>query len=187
MGYIKDRAQKVYGTEPKTMDELADCVIKLINSYKDSWGNMNPRVVGFEWDLQYSSKVSNSHSAPEDGTTNWRGEKGIPTGYPGFVGRVWVRFAENNEIIGYGSDPFAITLTHTGSGGVGHGGMWTWDYKIFLSDWPEIENLINQQRCWNLIAGEDFKFSHKFLWGPITGEYSEQYDNWFKGPAGFLR
>ena len=211
MGYIKDRAQKVYGTEPITMDELAHCVITLINSYKKStWrpGTKGtriviPKVVGFSWNLTFDEHVSNSHSAPEGCSTNWCATDDGPTNYPGLFGRVWIRFSKEDQLIGFGSDPFAITLTHTGTGGSGtYNGPWTtvykewwtrncradfkkrdpeprcysFDYKIFLSDWPNIEKLVLQKRDWCLLSGDDFKFSHEFLWeDPATKDEDKAY------------
>jgi hypothetical protein len=92
----KQHVLDVFGREPETLDELAYCTIKVIESVKaDRWGHSKTtetcNVVGFSWDIR-DSMVSNSHSAPLDGVSNWGGKDGLPTVYPGWTGRVWIRY-----------------------------------------------------------------------------------------------
>jgi hypothetical protein len=123
-------------------------------------------------------------------------KEGIPTGYPGWSGRVWVRYA-TEEGYTFGGDPFTQSLTHTGTGGGGsYWGPWetvchhryvrhghrtspdiypevncfSWDYKIFDADWPELTaNIINEFEKARVIAILQEKpipdmRRHKFLW-----------------------
>ena len=127
---IKEKIIQVYGHEPETLDQLAQCVIKNIESkingarYDPKFKGNKYRVLGFAWDISHRPLVSNSHSAPEGRLENWCGRlPNEPDGYPGWEGRVWIRLAE--ECKGAGSAPFDGTLTHPGSGGSGdYGGPW---------------------------------------------------------------
>jgi hypothetical protein len=106
-----------------------------------------PKLVEFtEFRLQYSDSVSNSHSCPVDGVTNWGGRvEGAPRGYPGWSGRAdWI--SEWPHKLG-GHYPSGQLLKgsriHTGTGGGGgsimrkntecqsHG----YHIELFLTDW----------------------------------------------------
>jgi hypothetical protein len=130
MGLIKEKIIQTYGREPETLDELAQCVIKIIESkvngahYDPNYKGTRYRVLGLAWDISHSSLVSNSHSAPEGRLENWCGRiPDEPRGYPGWEGRVWIRLEEESK--GAGSHMFHETLTHPGSGGSGdYSGPW---------------------------------------------------------------
>jgi hypothetical protein len=181
---LKDRILAHYG-EPTDLDDLARCCIAMCGTFnnvvqpRDRRRKRLPpeylKVVGFAWDIRFTEKVSNSHSRPIDGMDNWCGrnsDKGAPDGYPGFTGRVWMRWATKcNSFI---SDPMRATLTHTGTGGGGsYSGPWdticstrwaryahrhdepgdypqihcaSFDYRIYASDWPLIQAEIDRQR-----------------------------------------
>jgi len=180
---IKANILKVYGRDPATLDELAECVVAVVNS------QVSEPVVGFAWDLVYSDLVSNSHSSPEGLVENWLGKPHLPRGYPGFTGRVWIRYGEEPE--SFGSDPFRLTLTHPGTGGAGsYGGPWSgvnairfhryghkqvadaypeihcysWDYRLYLEDWPGIADWVERQEIWSRLTGQAWQTSHKFGW-----------------------
>lgn len=113
-------------------------------------------LLGLALDIRYSLKISNSHSSPRDGVTNWGGrDKNRPTGYPGWHGRVWLlyRNEQSTRIAPFFSrEPHASGL-HTGTGGYGlyDGTEWnrdfgypcSYDCKIFDSDHPEIDKTFN--------------------------------------------
>lgn len=199
MGKIKDNLLKVYGREPRDLDDLAHCVIAVINSQinRDSWSRKKkvtedrPHcVVGFAWDIKWSPSVSNSHSSPEGYPQNWgRDKKGVPEGYPGYHGRVWIRYAD--EPRSWGSEPFEATLTHTGTGGAGsYSGSfaavasaryhryghqrikgaypevncYSWDYRIFDYDFPGIVEAREKHEVWDRLADQNTVNSHKFEW-----------------------
>lgn len=180
---IKANILKVYGRDPATLDELAECVVAVINS------QLADPVVGFAWDLVYSDRVSNSHSSPEGLPENFGGRSDLPRGYPGFTGRVWIRYSGKPK--SWGSDPFRLTLTHPGTGGAGsYSGPWaaicaarfhryghrqvadaypeihcySWDYRLYLEDWPGIANWVEKQQMMSLLSGRPWQTSHKFGW-----------------------
>jgi len=187
----------VYGKEPETLDELAQCVIAVIEAEKntDNWPRKNSRtknfkVDGFAWDIHWIDRVPNTHSSPINGIQNWEKEPNKPFGYPGWTGRVWIRYKE--EPVGFGSDAFARTLTYTGTGGAGgYQGPWeeigaarfkrfersltkahysripsySWDYRIYQSDWPIIDEKIRQDLMFHKLADTQMPaIRHKFLW-----------------------
>lgn len=181
----KQQIIKPYGREPATMDELGHCVIASVNSHLIK-GNS---VIGLAWELTYNDKVSNSHDAPLTKETNWQGGADLPSGYPGFYGRVWVRYYTRPEW--FGSTPFEDTCTHTGTGGSGgYNGPWvnlvrsiwkakkrdhdnyknrcniySWDYKLFLEDWPLLEHWVGATQTWAILqSGTATPVNHNFLW-----------------------
>lgn len=97
-------------------------------------------------DLTYSDCLSNSHSCPHNGVTNWGGrdtfEDGSlrPRGYPGFAGRI--EFKVSKEPLSFSSDMFRGTRIHTGSGGGGGNGQFGYSVSFFLDDWPGIAEKI---------------------------------------------
>lgn len=161
--HAKQRLLKLWGREPHSLDDLGHCTIAVINRFLRSQIPRRPRrVVGFSWNVSHTDAVSNSHECPIDGVTNWDVDLNYPCGYPGWSGRVWVRY--DREIGCFGSDPFRPTLTYTGTGGAGgYGGPWSqlnsvryehyrrtgdrsladlpiysWDYRFFDADWPDL-------------------------------------------------
>ena len=193
----KQEILDIVGKEPETLDELAKCVIAVIESQDntDRWKKKTTtpnkfKVVGFKWDITYGD-ISNSHSSPLSGVQNWgcRDDSG-PTSYPGWHGRCWIRYRDYPH--SFGSTPFEKTLTHTGSGGGGgYDGPWeevssmrycryghkeaknpypkiecySWYYRIYEDDWPELKKRIREDRMWSEIAGtKDPKMHHEFEW-----------------------
>lgn len=161
---------KIFGKEPETLNEVAQCVIATVNSKKDRKGR-TVKLSGFSWDVSHSDSVSCSHYSPIGYPRNWggmqKGEDGecLPRGYPGFEGRIWIRYAEDFDNFGY---DLSGTLSHTGTGGSGsYNGPWatiatawfkkygykrkeanysepslySWDFRFFDSDWPKIAEM----------------------------------------------
>jgi uncharacterized C2H2 Zn-finger protein len=93
-------------------------------------------------DVIWSESVSNSHSCPRIGVTNWGGRDTLkdgspaPRGYPGWTGRI--EFQLSHEL-GFGSDVFRNVGIHTGTGGGGGDNRYGYDVKFFASDWPGLE------------------------------------------------
>ena len=135
-----------------------------------------PRVLYIEHDLEWNKCVSNSHSCPAGGLTNWGGRTpGAPNGYPGWHGRIqWlVEWPKEFDSIYLGSDLFSRgsfssgrQRAHTGTGG-GAGGHFnkefnTWcqrpayDFTIFASDWPGMTRYYEQRRVWKELGGKEF-------------------------------
>ena len=176
-------SQKKHAFNSETLDQAAETVIAIINSKTDNG------VLGFSWDLRRHEHVSNSHHAPLNGVTNWsRRDPGNPTGYPGWEGRVWIRYKDSPK--SFGSDPFGGTRTYTGTGGFGsYDGPWaevstkrynrygrkqnadfpeiqcySWDYRIFESDWPELALNYQREKMWQRLGGPHNSLqSHYYL------------------------
>jgi hypothetical protein len=100
--------------------------------------------------LTYTDRVSNSHSSPYNGVTNWGGDTLLkdgtpaPRGYPGFTGRIELHMPV--EPLSFSSDVFKGTRIHTGSGGGGGGGHYGYSVSFFLDDWPGIANRIRAEK-----------------------------------------
>lgn len=102
--------------------------------------------------VKWSNDVSNSHNCPKGGVTNWGvRDKTLPTGYPGWTGKVsgcLKRLSKHK-----GSYPYDGILKlvgiHTTSGGGGNE-SWGFGTELFLADWPGLE----QQRMVDILAGK---------------------------------
>ena len=86
--------------------------------------------------LNFSQDLSNSHTCPRKGVTNFdrRSEhnKGKPTGYAGWHGRITYSVTSSS---GFGSDYFEDTPICTGSGGGGNPHL-SYDLKLWAADFP---------------------------------------------------
>ena len=87
-------------------------------------------------DVYWNDNVSNSHSHPRNGVSNWGGDYGKPTGYPGWGGRIEFQLSHD---LGFGSDVFRNVGVHTGTGGGISNNRYGYDVKFFASDWPGLE------------------------------------------------
>ena len=100
--------------------------------------------------LTWSDSVSNSHSCPHTGVTNWGGRKlDAPRGYPGWQGRI--EYEINCELPGFSSDIMERTRIHTGSGNGGKRSRF--EVKFFDDDWP---GLVKGQ-MWETLKGNNIK------------------------------
>ena len=72
------------------------------------------------FDLVYSDKVSNTHSCPENGITNWYGKPELPHGYPGWKGRIWIfELHRPRSQLSWITDDVRAVRVWSGSGGAG--------------------------------------------------------------------
>lgn len=188
----KQRIIDIYGKEPDNLDELAHCVIKVIESqyncqpctYQQT-GATNLKVVGFAWDLKYGLPQFRRHHPVE--SNRERDSK-----YLGWSGRVWIRY---EELIGpFGSDPFNMTMTYTGTGGRGgYSGPWdglstlhynkphkdysrpiiySWDYQLFDNDWPNL----SKSYLFDIMQGTTKNMKHCFIWeDPATKQLDQEF------------
>jgi hypothetical protein len=136
-----------------------------------------PRLLEFdEFRLHWSDEVSNGHSCPVGGVTNWGGrDESAPRGYPGWHGRLsWV-YAWPKEWDGHylGGDLFGgfgnqgRARAHTGSGGSGgtvyskkHNCFVTrcgYSFEIFAADWPGLARYREKQLVWKELGGKTSK------------------------------
>jgi len=188
---VKNDILKIWGREPRSLDELAECTIKVINQHvhrdvdKSPVIELRTKVAGFKWHVSYG-RVSNSHQRPIGGVTNWWGTQkiGEPLGYQGWQGRVWIRYQK--ELRAVFSDPFKKTLTYPGTGGGGaYDGPWKdiskWHYMAKRSgstfDCPEPCLFswdyrffssdwpeLNYYDLFEKIQGTDFREPHTYEW-----------------------
>lgn len=150
-----------------------------MNGLKSVWtGRTNKRPSGppllkqfNTFSLRYSDSVSNTHSCPHNGVTNWNQshnrQKGLnlPEGYPGLHGRFdysaeW--YSEWEHYYPGGSDMWKGSRIHTGTGGGGGykpydpkekrgKGLQSFGYDItiFFDDWPAMKESFNHAIVWN--------------------------------------
>ena len=156
-----------YGN-PETDEKLFDIVHSVIDDHLPD----GIKVLGLAWNVNYTRRMSCTHCSPSGQMNNWASDNDRPTHFPGWSGRVWVRL---NKMTGHGRHPnisslFSQALTYTGTGGFGsYEGPWrnishakymmrdgksrnhevisySWDYKIWDSDFPLIaQNIIKHQ------------------------------------------
>lgn len=172
---------EIYGKIPGTLDEIAEATIAVIS-------RTNETVAGFAWDIAFGNRISNSHAAPVTGEKNWGGKDDLPSGYPGFQGRVWIRYYESPK--GWCSDTFRPALSYPGTGGSGsYNGPWTdistayynsparlknniarpvmfsWDYRFFADDWPEATYEAQKDLVIARLTNSPVpKIKHSFVW-----------------------
>ena len=102
-------------------------------------------------DLRWSNSVSNSHSCPHTGVTNWGAEKeNAPRGYPGWQGHI--EYELSHELPGFGSDLMEGTRIHIGTGGSTNSTNYGFDVKFFADDWPGLA----KGHVWEALKGTDF-------------------------------
>lgn len=93
-------------------------------------------------DVAWSTCVSNSHSCPRSGITNWEGRDYLkdgtpaPRGYAGWAGRIEFQLSHD---VGFGSDVFRDVGIHTGTGGGTGDNRYGYNVRFFASDWPGLE------------------------------------------------
>lgn len=126
--------------------------------------------------LHYSDQVSNTHSCPHNGVTNWnqahnrRQGLNLPEGYPGLRGRLDYKVEWYSAWEGWypgGSDMWKDTRVHTGTGGGGGfkayetdktKGLQSFGYDVtlFFDDWPGLKQAFDQARMWLILQeGEE--------------------------------
>jgi hypothetical protein len=114
----------------------------------------NVEIVKIEWDdFRYSETVSNSHSCPVNGVTNWCGTNdnlGYPRSYPGWTSKIYVQLSN----LKYSNLSTLLNLVeglNTGNGGIHRTGsgnyptrdpedyyVMSYEISIFQQDLPSI-------------------------------------------------
>ena len=114
-------------------------------------------------DVRWSESVSNSHSSPRKGVQNFdthsEYNKGKPTGYPGWSGRINIKVKpplrkyQGKDYLsdGYGSSYFERTIVNTGSGGGGGNHKneyisYSYDIKLFAADFPAMYEQVRREQ-----------------------------------------
>ena len=121
---------------------------RVVQRGRDGWRDRREHLREKFWikitylDVNWSNTVSNSHSCPRIGVTNWGSRDTLkdgspaPRGYPGWGGRIEFQLSHD---LGFGSDIFRNIGIHTGSGGGIHDNRYGYEVKFFASDWPGLE------------------------------------------------
>ncbi|WP_396189695.1 hypothetical protein [Flavobacterium sp.] len=139
-----------------------------------------PRLLEFtKLDLYWDDCVSNSHSCPHDGVTNWGGRTaGAPRGYPGFTGNIEWMCEWPLEFAGIhlASDLFACGTfrsgrqrAHTGTGGYRGAGYSEkhgcetrssgFDFRLYAADWPGLARYYEKRKMWKTLGGRQLDFA----------------------------
>jgi hypothetical protein len=135
-----------------------------------------PRLLEFtEFRLTWSDHVSNSHSCPVGGVTNWGNrDPAAPTGYPGWHGRMdwvyawpkeWDGCYLGGDLFGGFGNHYGRSRVHTGAAGTGgtvfskkHDCFVTrcgYSVDVFASDWPGLTRYHEKQLMWNRLTQKE--------------------------------
>jgi hypothetical protein len=112
--------------------------------HKDKFYPKTDEITELKFSLAFDSKLSNTHSCPKGGVTNWGGDPKLPRGYPGYGGRLYAKLKRDKKhMCQYPlGDFFTFFGISTGTGGGGNSDT-SYDIEIFLADWPRLgEELI---------------------------------------------
>jgi hypothetical protein len=127
-----------------------------LNTYSYHRAGKKPVVASITITGDYRNSVSNSHSCPHNGVTNWGSKADKPKGYPGIYGRINVEVSNGNNYTGFLSDYFTPVRVFTGSGGGGN-----YEVTLWLDDWPGLKETVekqiaeyNEQHVVNILAGK---------------------------------
>lgn len=101
--------------------------------------------------FSYCLNLSNTHSSPKSGVTNWRREKTLPMGYSGWRGRIRFNFSE--DLPGFLSDYMSRFNIHLGTGGGSHKDLY-YDFCLWADDWPAWKELEEQRIMWKALTKE---------------------------------
>jgi hypothetical protein len=215
----RQRLIDLFGHDPLSLDEIAQAAIVVINDNvrrPDSFYRYdgNNKVIGFAWDLTHSNKVSNTHHAPLNGQTNWGGmNPSAGNGYPGWEGRIWVRFKQAPK--SFSDDTFLDTLIHPYCGGGGtYDGLWkpvstlvyetyghkrptglripsthfySYQFMLFDSDFPQAKDIEDHKKLvtWNTLQDKQTAAArHSFKWeDQATLKFDKEFMAEFKKRA----
>jgi hypothetical protein len=120
------------------------------------------KLVSISITAKWSNHVSNSHSCPRGGVTNWssfNAAPGTPTGYPGWIGSIAFTIDAGvsghkvpRKYDGFGPDYFENTALHTGSGGGGDNNQYGYELKLFAADFPRMTAEREKEQVWEIIS-----------------------------------
>lgn len=138
-----------------------------------------PRLLEFTtFSMRWSDSVSNSHSCPHNGMTNWGGRSVMedggpaPNGYPGWTGQVdWIvscpkewesTYLGGDLFRGVGGFRSGRQRANIGTGGGGgmqysekhkcHVQSFRYDFKIFAADWPGMARYREKLKMWDALS-----------------------------------
>ena len=137
-----------------------------------------PRLLEFTtFNLRWNDSVSNSHSCPHNGVTNWspswNKDKTVPTGYPGWQGRAdwivawpkeWDGHYLGSDLFSHGTFQSGRQRAHTGTGGGGgmsysqkhgcHVMSCGYELRIYAADWPGMARHYEKRRVWSTLSND---------------------------------
>lgn len=122
--------------------------------------------------LNFSEHISNSHSCPHNGVTNWLSKPNKPAGYPGISGRI--SYTITSESASFDSDRFDSTRIHTHGGGSVDsvdGKSYSYQIRMFFDDWPGLKSSFDEAKTFLLMDNrslEDIEYE-------ITSLVEEMY------------
>lgn len=143
-----------------SFDNLADNINTFLEAvYDDSFEDIH-------FDVSYNKKVSNTHSAPIDGVTNFGCHDDLPRGYPGFTGKITGTYSRNKKTLSFYTDRFAsIPGIHTGTGS-GSGEKWQYAVRIYMQDFPHFEKDFNKrhllEEAKKLLIDNDYQIEESY-------------------------
>ena len=108
---MKNKVIQTIG-QPSDLDEVGKFVVEHQNNYILTGNN---EILSLTWQINYSDSISNSHSCPIKGRTNFSRKNGIVKGYPGWAGRIWIVYKKSRNV------PIRLNESriHMGTGGYG--------------------------------------------------------------------
>lgn len=141
-----------------------------VKNYHGGYGRLKPTpIIKFKiFRLYYQDSVSNSHSCPHDGVTNWGGRnESAPRGYLGWQGRFdYIVQSHDKQLHSYpgSSEMWTGTRIHTGTGGGGGAKPeeeklflqnFGYDIKLFASDWPAMAEEYEKAKTFKILSNDD--------------------------------
>jgi hypothetical protein len=141
-----------------------------------------PRLLEFtRFDMRWSDSVSNTHSCPHNGVTNFSQSynrqqgKNLPEGYPGWTGRAdwivawpreWDGHYLGSDLFSHGTFRTGRQRAHTGTGGGGglsfskkyncYVQSCGYDFRIYAADWPGLARYYEKQRMWKTLSDKEY-------------------------------
>lgn len=178
---------------PSKLEDLLEFMGKVYCDVDDNKESRQRRINYIAWDITYDKHISNSHSCPIGGACNWaQRDPLLPTGYPGFYGRVWFGL-DSSTCNGPERRNSVYMRLHTGTGGYGHysnpflnrcgleSGSASvnhysgpilipnnyplgFDCKVFVDDFPDIKSRIEKMIIKCQLENKMFSLKEKKIW-----------------------
>lgn len=134
-------------------DNNGDCYLKLTDSSNKKIDIFNVKITYL--DLNYDN-VSNGHSCPANGVTNWSRDPSKPLHYPGWHGRIEFRYSHELSVFSWNA--MKKLAVHTGTGGGTSNGRYGFEVRFFDDDWPNLSRLVTFELVKNPKASFIFKY-----------------------------
>lgn len=154
------------GQTVKSFDELSKFI-------EDNWSVFAAKLAGDTWtnskkwlgsevkicihQMRRDELCRNTHEAPRGKPTNWKRDPALPSGYPGWHGRINIRV--KGEGPGFMSHVFEQAGINTGTGGGGgkdRDGFCNLSYELTLfdDDFPAIAHEYHKGQNWKALGGK---------------------------------